>query len=194
MPLSLSPVWEPDIKQIETTDPVVGGPPNPDTGAGVANIPHLQLGNRVEWLRNQIETLYYTSAEVDAAVAAVNLSGAEILSRLLPVDGPGSGLNADLLDGKQATAFWEGANAPFAHSNNGYQKLPNGLIFQWGQSNAVTNSFVISFPTAAFLVLATDQAESLPASFSTHTLTKTNFKVEFDANGPESFYWFAIGN
>lgn len=49
--------WEAGIYQIETTDPVVGGVPNPSTGAGMSNIPHLQLARRTQWMRAQIEAL-----------------------------------------------------------------------------------------------------------------------------------------
>lgn len=53
--LTETPVFDPGIRQIETTDPVVGGPPNIGTGAGVANIPHLQLARRTLWLRDRVE-------------------------------------------------------------------------------------------------------------------------------------------
>lgn len=43
------------IYQIELTDPVVGGPPNEATGAGLANFQGLQLARRTRWLRNRIE-------------------------------------------------------------------------------------------------------------------------------------------
>lgn len=49
-----SSAWETGIYQIETTDPVVGGVPNPNTGAGMSNIPHLQLARRTQWLRGQL--------------------------------------------------------------------------------------------------------------------------------------------
>ena len=49
--------WEAGIYQIETTDPVVGGAPNPSTGAGMSNIPHLQLAKRTVWLKSQVEAL-----------------------------------------------------------------------------------------------------------------------------------------
>jgi len=50
-------VWEAGIRQIETTDPVIGGPPNPATGAGLSNIQAYQLARRTAWLRAQFEAL-----------------------------------------------------------------------------------------------------------------------------------------
>lgn len=47
--------WEAGVYQIETTDPVLGGTPNIGTGAGMSNIPHLQLARRTSWLKAFLE-------------------------------------------------------------------------------------------------------------------------------------------
>lgn len=49
--------WEDGVYQIETTDPVLGGAPNPSTGAGMSNIPHLQLARRTLFLKAQLDEL-----------------------------------------------------------------------------------------------------------------------------------------
>ncbi|EIL0034945.1 tail fiber protein [Salmonella enterica] len=41
--------WEDDVYQIETSDPVLGGP------EGVSNRPQKQLANRTQWLKKQLE-------------------------------------------------------------------------------------------------------------------------------------------
>ncbi|EAA7438918.1 tail fiber protein [Salmonella enterica subsp. enterica serovar Glostrup] len=41
--------WEDDIYQLETSDPVLGGPD------GVSNKPQKQLANRTQWLKQQLE-------------------------------------------------------------------------------------------------------------------------------------------
>ncbi|WP_375372883.1 tail fiber protein [Salmonella sp. SG203] len=41
--------WEEDIYQLETSDPVVGGPD------GVSNKPQKQLANRTQWLKQQLK-------------------------------------------------------------------------------------------------------------------------------------------
>lgn len=104
--LVLASIWEAGIRQIETIDPVVGGPPNSVTLQGIDNIALQQLGNRTVWLRDRLLERY-TKSEVDALIAGASMTGAQILALLLPLDGPGSGLNADLLDGKHASAFQE---------------------------------------------------------------------------------------
>lgn len=54
--------WEAGIYQLELTDPVVGGPPNPGTGAGKSNIPLFQLANRSRWLKAKVDDLMAGSA------------------------------------------------------------------------------------------------------------------------------------
>ena len=49
--------WEDGIYQLETTDPVVGGVPNPATGEGIDNVPLLQLANRTGWLKQRVDGL-----------------------------------------------------------------------------------------------------------------------------------------
>ena len=55
----------------------------------------------------------------------VDLLDQTILDKLKNVDGVGSGLDADLVRGLPADFT---ANL----STSGYQKLPSGLIIQWG--------------------------------------------------------------
>jgi len=49
--------WVAGIYQIETTDPVLGGPPNLAIKAGVANIAAQQLADRTTWLKAQVDGL-----------------------------------------------------------------------------------------------------------------------------------------
>jgi hypothetical protein len=67
--LAETSVWESGVYQIETTDPVLGGAPNPATGAGMSNIPHLQLARRTVFLRDQTIAL---QAAIDALTAQLN--------------------------------------------------------------------------------------------------------------------------
>ena len=159
--------WENDVYQIETTDPVVGGPPDLAQKQGITNIPHQHLANRTAWLKAQVDALntllaggveqyvtdgelataiaeFVTQAAIDAAVnnlvdgapAALNTlkeladelgdnddaiaaltaliagklntsayTAADILAKLKTVDGNGSGLDADLLDGLSSSTF-----------------------------------------------------------------------------------------
>jgi hypothetical protein len=85
-----TPQWPAGIYQIETTDPVVGGPPDLPQGQGIANAAAQQLADRTLWLKNAL---------------ASSTSAAALLTSIKTVDGTGSGLDADLLDGKHAAHF-----------------------------------------------------------------------------------------
>ncbi|HGF6018085.1 TPA: phage tail protein [Escherichia coli] len=64
-----------------------------------------------------------------------------ILTKLLQVDGSGSGLDADLVRGLPA----DFGSSP---STNGYQKLPSGMIIQWGMSEVTPTDVYVKFPVA----------------------------------------------
>lgn len=69
-----------------------------------------------------------------------SMTGAEILAALLPVDGAGSGLDADLLDGQNSSAF-----APAVHSHPGgwLPAIPSGM---WALTSNINGTAI---PTAA---------------------------------------------
>ena len=79
-------------------------------------------------------------------------------------------------------------------STNGYQKLPGGLIIQWGYnpSNS-TVTFPVAFPTAAFFVGATMSFNSnkYENQFVT-SLTSVNFYLGLSGIN-NAAYWIAIG-
>jgi len=58
--------WIAGVYQIEESDPVLGGPPNESTGAGLTNIPALQLAKRTAFLKKVLD-----DAGVGALVAPV---------------------------------------------------------------------------------------------------------------------------
>lgn len=68
--------WESGVYQIETTDPVLGGVPNVATGAGMSNIPHLQLANRTAFLKKVIDDTGLGAAAVP--LVTLNAAAARI--------------------------------------------------------------------------------------------------------------------
>lgn len=79
-------------------------------------------------------------------------------------------------------------------SSNGYQKLPGGLIIQWGYTASVSNT-TTTFPTAflnacfmAITGLATNDGQEGRIVTSTSTTGFSSSLVGFSA-----FYWFALG-
>lgn len=95
-------------------------------------------------------------------------------------------------------AALQGANQSVA--SNGYQKLPGGLILQWGKVTSVaaggnTVTFPLAFPTAALNVEYSLQLAgvSLAESPVITAITATNFSINC-LNSSYTFYWFAIGS
>lgn len=73
-------------------------------------------------------------------------------------------------------------------SQNGWTKLPNGLIIQWGYSAAKTNIlFPISFPNACLAVVEGYATASYAAITA---ISKTGFTF---SNGALNLYYLAIG-
>lgn len=91
---------------------------------------------------------------------------------------------------------------------NGYQKLPGGLIIQWGITTNIpldtrfTVTFPLSFPNSCFTAVCNYQAG---ASYTNHSqsygvvnITKNNFQIENQtmlstATATFPAVWFAIG-
>ena len=89
-------------------------------------------------------------------------------------------------------AQWTGSNQ--SKTTNGYQKLPGGLIIQWGIAASTTIgvvvTFPIPFPTACFSVTSTGvQNQAVQAS----TFSTTQF---YSATAGSNFNvsWMAIGH
>ena len=76
--------------------------------------------------------------------ADVNPSAAEILTSIKTVDGAGSGLDADLMDGIDMSTA-----ANKSHLDQGFQKFPGGLIMNWGSQSVAANTTVnVTLPKA----------------------------------------------
>lgn len=69
--------WVSGVYQIEESDPVLGGPPNESTGAGLTNIPALHLAKRTAYLKQVLDDagIGATAAPAIADFNAVGASG-----------------------------------------------------------------------------------------------------------------------
>ena len=139
--LSEDMVWKDGIYQLETTDPVVGGP------EGIDNRQAKELASRTQYLKAQVElraSIILVNTLIDAAVQSIlnsspatldtlnelaaalgddpnfaasmtaligtkldatSYTAEDILTKLRGVDGSGSGLDADLVQGQAANEF-----------------------------------------------------------------------------------------
>lgn len=67
-------------------------------------------------------------------------------------------------------------------ASSGYQKLPSGLIIQWGSANSSASadaavSFPIAFPTSVFIVLTTPNISGNGYMSATNTPTVNGFNL-----------------
>ncbi|MEY2883389.1 MAG: hypothetical protein RL490_1113 [Pseudomonadota bacterium] len=120
-------------------------------GSGSALDADLLDGQDGSWYANIPARLGYTPYNAtNPAGYIAGITGAMVTGALgytpwhAGNDGAGSGLDADLLDGRDSASF---ANASHQHSaadlapafaaqqlqNNGWQELPGGLLMQWGR-------------------------------------------------------------
>lgn len=86
-------------------------------------------------------------------------------------------------------------------SGNGYQKMPNGIIIQWGITGSVatggstTVTFPIAFPTSCLNVQVTGQIASVANSFTRSAGAPSTSQVTLYSNNalPSPISWLAIG-
>lgn len=106
---------------------------------------------------------------------------------------------ADIVDGAVTAAKLDTA-ASFSgtKTTTGIQKLPNGLIIQWGNTAITANgqavSFGSAFPVACLNVSVTPNVGSAPSAnnlVGINGLTTTQFNIWFGT--AQSIYWVAIG-
>lgn len=85
-------------------------------------------------------------------------------------------------------------------AESGYQKLPNGLIIQWGKGTAgaagvnFTNRLPVSFPVACVNVQAIHIGDDYAVNVTVNGMTLTGFNARSSYQASQvSIYWFAIG-
>lgn len=88
-------------------------------------------------------------------------------------------------------------------TTNGYQKLPGGLILQWGitasipQDSTLTVNFPISFPNTVLNVNITGQGNSVATTGAGEdtvgAFNSNQFVIYHGQDGNRPFYWFAVG-
>ena len=77
---------------------------------------------------------------------------------------------------------------------NGWTKLPNGLIIQWGKCSEGTNSLPITFPNAFFAVNATlTPTRNVDRANSATIIGRSSFKYQLGTGTNNQAYYIAIG-
>jgi len=140
----------------------------------------------------------YTKAEVDAKTTVASTAQAQAWAS-----------NTTLITPLRLAETFQGSNR--SHVASGYQKLPGGLIIQWGQvSNGNIGSgslvtFPLAFPTQVLSVVtgATNQASVSGIEVAyVGSVTTANFLIYTQVqpqvggswvDGPVPAYWIAVG-
>ena len=131
--------------------------------------------------------------------------GAGQLTNKLHFGWSGSVLKAQV-DTTDLGRVWCDAEAPRAIATNGYQKLPSGLILQWGfrasPSGGAAITFPITFPNECVGVWGVSRAYNVAAclGFTAELVSTSGFtcRPQFSSSGSvgvanEPVSWFAIG-
>ena len=152
--------WVDGIYQLETTDPVMGGP------NGIDNLQAKQLGNRTQFLKKSLEDLADKVTNVDNSIPTVpvqsvngktgdiNITAADVnaltrelaLNEFLPASKKAGNDEQPIyevgeqIELKKRPTFNDSEliiQNDFTQSfyDNGYAKLPNGLFLQWGRAS-----------------------------------------------------------
>lgn len=210
--LTETPTYEAGIYRFETTDPVQGGP------GGIDNLPTNQLANRTAWLKAQVEAILLDIAAIESGYAtAASLAGhtgntsnphgvtkaqvglGSVLNYGVATQAEAEACTVDtkyMTPAKLAAAF-TGGNRQLADS--GYQRLPGGLIIQWGGTTIAAGAdqtavLPIAFPLANIFVMASsaDNSDGL-YRVSAHSQTNTSLKLKNTYSFPVSVRWIAVG-
>ncbi len=109
------------------------------------------------------------------------------------------GVNAEII-------FWQpNQSLQFTSSlsTNGYQKLPSGMIMQWGQTgtiaidDTVSVAFPIAFPTACLNVQATGNhvpVTGVSVIAQAYSFSTTHVTIANDGSQAGTITWFAVGH
>jgi hypothetical protein len=118
-------------------------------------------------------------------------------------DGSGSGLDADMVDGFDASAFLRDVGSSFGE--NGYLRLSNGLILQWGTiagtfaaHQDIYVTFPIRFPSATLSLVGANsdvaaQASAVVGFNYSPPPGPDGFNFRTSVSGQNRLNWFAIG-
>lgn len=180
-------------------------------GAGANTLTPTAYAALASLLSNGFVSGVANSAQFNTALRQATTAAAG-LSKFIADQGPnvnddGSPTNyaAGLMTALQAMfvglANFTGSNQSLTSS--GYQKLPGGLILQWGYitPSNVTASFPVAFPVQCFVVLAANadaQGSGVDNAFG-YPISRAQFTVATKQQGAPGgiagypIFWFALG-
>jgi len=133
------------------------------------------------------------------------LGGINVHANITPPDTVGSIFTngaTGSLNYRDLTGFhivWHNGLAVSSLAGNGYQKLPSGVIIQWGTTPDIDPSttggivFPVVFPNACFVVLATVESWPDVAAAVVNSISTNVCGVNHNASAAKKIRWIAIG-
>jgi hypothetical protein len=164
--------------------------------AGIPISENQCIGDSLQYINSAFQTLSSYKANLITAVDSptIDLSYNSITGTL----------SADVTTSYLLSSNFTGTNQSL--TSNGYQKLPGGLIFQWGVAmvaygTVFTGTFPIAFPNGVLNITGTSAPNVPPQTsaliFVQTTAGNTSFNiVSYHINlsiGANAVYWHAIG-
>lgn len=154
----------------------------------------------------------YTAAnELTRTTVLASSNGGALVNFAAGSKNVGLGLNESAIDtlinagfnAAHPSAFAAALLAAFTGSNqslggNGYQKLPGGMILQWGSLNVTAGSpITVTYPIAFTANPRTVASLTSPSAGSNdayvNAQTNTSFSANVAGSGVSSFTWIALG-
>lgn len=219
--LQPTPDWV-EVYQLETTDPVVGGPPNLAAGQGFDNIPHLHLAQRTLYLRQRMDGVdldanddldvitdlgtYRWQISTPAntpdgfspyAIMEVKTDGTQRIQ--VVTGGPGNRVAVRRSTGSgtwsEWNRFWSDADAPVTLGQTVSFDLPNGFTMKMGSVSETSFPFALVFDTAFNNTLRSFHvsAWTIPLGSVGGNLTGATIVQTSGSGGTSGFNWLAIG-
>ncbi|WP_437216801.1 gp53-like domain-containing protein [Pectobacterium sp. LFLA-215] len=175
---------------IALTPANIGALPAAGTAAAATKLATARTINGVAF--DGTANIALTPANIGALPAAGTAAAATKLATARKINGVAFDGSADINLTPQNLGFGETLLA-----ENGYQKLPSGLIIQWGVANEnVTNVFPIPFPNKCFVLNTTIRLNGSPWDGSVtaaYIISNSTFFAGCGDKTGDSMYWFAIG-
>jgi hypothetical protein len=123
----------------------------------------------------------------DGSIVGTSLASSIAIPSTATATTPATGTNNTLL---ATTAFAYGA---LSAGTSGYQKLPSGLIIQWGTAGSTTITFPISFPTSCLTVIPQLTSYNSSGAFAGQYVAVTSMSTTSFTVGSSGAVWIAIG-
>lgn len=137
----------------------------------------------------------------DAATARATLGAAAAVAIASAAEAQAMTDNTKLITPLRLADAFAGANQSL--SSNGYQKLPGGLILQWGSNASLaanttpTVTLPISFPNACLVAMCSGAGLNNVATLATVKIISwnaTTITIQNAEDAPVLASWFAIGH